>query len=78
MSDATDAIRAALRLEDVSQAMLAVSTGLTTKHISQVLTGKVPLSVDVAIRIQRALTTITAEELMVAQAREQVREALRH
>ena len=70
------ALRTALRLEGISQTTLAARTGLSTKHVSQVMTGHAPLSVDVAVRIQRAISTITAEDLMVAQARDLVRKAL--
>lgn len=68
-------IRAALEAEDVSQAMLAVSTGLSPKHVNQIITGRVPLSVDVAIKIENSIPSLSAEDLMVAQAREQVRQA---
>lgn len=70
-----DSIRAALEVEDISQAMLAVATGLSPKHVNQIITGKVPLSVDVALRMEAALPSLSAEDLMVAQAREQVRKA---
>lgn len=73
----TNAIRAALEAADVSQAMLAVATGLTTKHVNQVCQGNAPLSVDVALRIESALPALSAEDLMVAQTRAQVRAARR-
>lgn len=76
MNAAADLLRAALEAEDIGQSWLAWRTGLTPKHINQVMQGKAPLSVAVAVRIQRALPGVTAEELMVAQVREQVRKAL--
>ncbi len=40
--------------ESMSQAELARRTGLSTKHISQIANGHVPISTDVAIRLERA------------------------
>ena len=70
-----EALRIALNIEGITQAELSSLTRLTEKHVSQLFTGKVPLSVDVALRIEAALTCVSAEELMIAQARQQVREA---
>jgi DNA-binding transcriptional regulator YdaS (Cro superfamily) len=70
-----EALRTGLKLAGVSQAWLAQRAGLSAKHVNQLLMGKVPLSVNVALRIERAIVTVSAEELMVAQAREQVRAA---
>lgn len=39
----------------ISQAELARRTDLSTKHVSQIATGKVPMTADVAIRLERAL-----------------------
>lgn len=75
MNAAADLLRAALDEEGVSQALLAYRTGLTPKHINQLVHGKAPLSVAVALRLQLALSTVSAEDLMVAQARDQVRRA---
>jgi plasmid maintenance system antidote protein VapI len=69
-------LRKALERNDIPQALLAYRTGLTTKHVNRVVQGAAPLSVPVAVRIQEAFPSISAEELMVAQAREQVRAAL--
>jgi len=70
------ALRRALERNDIPQALLAYRTGLTTKHVNRVVQGMAPLSVDVAVRIQNAFPKISAEELLVSQVREQVREAL--
>ncbi|UYM26623.1 helix-turn-helix DNA binding domain protein [Arthrobacter phage Bauer] len=70
------ALRDALERRDIPQALLAYRTGLTTKHVNRVVQGAAPLSVTVAVRIQRAFPEISAEELMVAQVRAQVRQAL--
>ena len=75
MTAVADALRAALNLEGVSQAQLARATGLTTKHVNQLMTGKVALSVDVALRMEAVIPRLSAENLMISQAREQVRAA---
>ncbi|MGZ4659843.1 MAG: helix-turn-helix transcriptional regulator [Arthrobacter sp.] len=75
MEDPRVMLRQALVLAGISQAALARATGLTTKHVSQLATGKVPFSVDVALRMESVLPTLSAEELMVSQARAQVRAA---
>lgn len=72
---ATDMLKEAIALHTPSQAWLARQTGLSLKHINMVVNGKDPLSVDVAIRIERAIPSLSAEDLMVAQARTQVRAA---
>lgn len=68
-------LRAALELEGVSQALLAYRTGLSAKHVNQMVQDKAPISAAVAVRIQLALSTVSAEDLMIAQAREQVQRA---
>jgi len=70
-----ESIRCGLEIDGLSQAALAEGAGLTAKHVSQLMTGKVPLSVDVALRLESVLPSVSAEDLMVTQAREQVREA---
>lgn len=49
------AIRAELEASGLSQRDLAECTGLTEKHISQVLTGKVVGSFDVLVRMAEAV-----------------------
>jgi plasmid maintenance system antidote protein VapI len=72
VTTAPEALRQALVLAGISQAALARETGLTAKHINQIFMGKAPMSVDVAIRLERILPAISAEDLMVAQVRSQV------
>lgn len=72
---APDMLREAIELQGVSQAWLARQTGLSNKHVNQVIMGRVPFSVDVALRIECAMPTLSAEDLMIAQVRTQVREA---
>jgi HTH-type transcriptional regulator/antitoxin HigA len=72
---AGELLLAALKLAGMYQSQLARATGLSTKHINQLVTGKAPFSVAVALRIESALQTVSAEDLMVAQARAQVRQA---
>lgn len=72
---APDMIKEAIALQGLGQAWLARQTGLSNKHVNHVVNGKDPLSVDVALRIERALPTLSAEDLLFAQVRTQVREA---
>ena len=48
-------IRLALRITDVSQAELGRRLGISPKHISQMLTGRVAISLDMAERILSAV-----------------------
>jgi transcriptional regulator with XRE-family HTH domain len=60
-------IRLALRVTGTSQAELARTLGLSTKHVSQVLTGKAALSLDLAEAMLGALglqMTVRARALM--------------
>jgi plasmid maintenance system antidote protein VapI len=56
----------------VSQAWLAHLTGLTTKHINQVIRGHARLSVEVAVRIEMAMPAVSAEGLLIAQVRQEI------
>jgi plasmid maintenance system antidote protein VapI len=56
----------------VSQAWLARQTGLTTKHINQIIMGRARLSVDVAVRIEMAMPAISAEGLLITQIRQEI------
>lgn len=47
---------------------LALRINVSTKHLCQLLAGKVPLSVPIAVRIEQ-VTGISAELLMTMQAR---------
>lgn len=66
------ALRSALRAARISQAALARATGISTKHINQLTRDYVPLTVDVAVRIEEAVPAISAEQLLVMQVREQL------
>ena len=48
-------LRDELNARSISQAELAVRTGLSTKHINQVIKGIVPLSAEVALVLERVL-----------------------
>lgn len=61
-----------LDAEGVSQAWLARQTGLTTKHVNQLIKGHARLSVEVAVRIEMAVPAISAEGLLVAQIRQEI------
>lgn len=58
----------------VSQALLSSMTGLSTKHINRLIKGKARLSVDAAVRIEMAVPSISAEALLIAQVREELRQ----
>jgi plasmid maintenance system antidote protein VapI len=70
--NAPDMLRAAIGLEGRSQAWLARETGLTAKHINQICQGKDPISVHVAILLEMALPSLSAEDLLCAQVRDQL------
>lgn len=56
----------------VSQALLAHRTGISTKHVNQLIKGKARLSVDVAVRIEMAVPAISAEGLLIDQLRQEI------
>jgi HTH-type transcriptional regulator/antitoxin HigA len=56
----------------LSQAYLAERTGLSTKHINLLVKGRARLSVDVAVRIESVVPTISAEALLIAQVRQEL------
>jgi plasmid maintenance system antidote protein VapI len=58
----------------ISQALLSLRTGLSAKHINQIVKGKCRLSVDAAVRIEMAVPSISAEGLLIAQVREELRQ----
>jgi plasmid maintenance system antidote protein VapI len=69
-------LQCALEERGWSQAALCRATGLSTKHVNLLVQGKVPMSPTVAVRVERALPgLLTAEELMYAEVRRQVRAA---
>jgi HTH-type transcriptional regulator / antitoxin HigA len=77
MKRAGEALRRDLEDAGVSQALLAYRTGISTKHINLVLQGKARLSVDVAVQIQAAVPSISAEGLLLLQLRDEIAEARR-
>jgi len=50
-AEVREQIRLALRIADVSQAELCRRLGLSEKHVSQMLTGRAPISLDMAERM---------------------------
>jgi addiction module HigA family antidote len=62
------AISAALTEKSMTQAELARQTGLTTKHISQIVRGHAGIGTDAATAIAGVLPTVTARDLIVMQA----------
>ena len=62
---------------DTSQSSLARQLGLSTKHINQVVRGHARLSVDVAVRIEMVIPSISAEGLLIAQIRWEISDYVR-
>lgn len=65
----------ALRSAGMPQAELARRTGLSPKHVNWIIKARAPMTAAVAVRIERALGTVTAEDLMAAQVRTDLAEA---
>lgn len=65
----------ALRTAWMSQAELARRTGLSPKHVNWIIKSRSPMTAAVAVRIERALGTVSAENLMEAQVRGDIAEA---
>lgn len=72
MRAAGEALRLGLEAAEVSQALLAYRTGLSTKHINQLVKGKVPLSIEVAVMVEEAVPAIDAAVLLVLQMQEEL------
>lgn len=64
-----DVLRRTLDAQAVSQVELAEHSGLSTKHVNQVLQGAVDLSLDVAVRFGRATGVPAQVWLGIAAAR---------
>lgn len=62
-----EAVSAALTEVGMTQAELARRTGLTTKHISQIVRGHAGIGTDAATAIEKVLD-VTARDLIVMQA----------
>jgi addiction module HigA family antidote len=54
----------ALSQAGTRQATLARMTGLSPKHINQIVKGHAPMSAAVAVQIEEALGNVSAEDLM--------------
>lgn len=70
-------LRQELTVAGISQAALARKLGLTTKHINQLVQGHARLSVDVAVRIEMAIPSISAEGLLIGQTRWEIADYVR-
>lgn len=66
------ALQDGLDAAGVSQAFLASRAGISTKHINQLVKGNARLSVDVAVRIEAAVPSISCEALLIAQVRQEL------
>lgn len=67
-----DLLRHGLYEAGVRQAWLARTTGLTPKHVNQLIMGRARLTVEVAVRIEMAVPSISAEGLLIAQVRREI------
>ena len=67
---AGELIRDELEARGLSQTELAARTGLSTKHVNQVVKAVAPLSIDTALKIERAIG-LPAQLLMTLEARYQ-------
>ncbi|HEM9000906.1 TPA: helix-turn-helix domain-containing protein [Burkholderia cenocepacia] len=65
----------AMAREGVTQSELARRCGVSASLISLILLGKAPLTVKVAVLIERNLTGVTAKKLLDAQTNEQLQAA---
>lgn len=70
-------LRQELSVAGVTQATLARELGLTAKHINQLVQGRARLSVDVAVRIELAVPSISAEGLLIGQLRWEISDYVR-
>jgi HTH-type transcriptional regulator/antitoxin HigA len=66
------ALQEGLDAAGVPQALLARRAGISTKHINQLVKGNARLSVDVAVRIEAVVPSISCEELLMAQVRQEI------
>ncbi len=67
-------IRREIAARGISQAELSARTGLSTKHVNQVIKGVVPLSTDTALLVERA-TGVSADLLSSLEAKREARES---
>jgi plasmid maintenance system antidote protein VapI len=57
---------------EISQALLAYRTGLSTKHVNFLVKGRSPISVEVAVLIEDAFPEVKTFPLLLAQLRQEV------
>ena len=69
-----DGLRREIEAHGFTQAGLCRVMGISQKHLSQIITGKVPLSTQIAVRMEVVLEGVDAEQLMALQAIEEVRD----
>lgn len=74
MSDAGDMIRRDLKDAGRFQSTVAWGMGISEKHLSQLILGRDRLSVQIAVRLEMEVPTISAEALLIAQVREEIRD----
>ena len=67
------ALRRAIMVNRMTQAGVCRAIGISQKHLSRIITGKVLLTTPIAVRLEGVLPGVDAEQLMALQAIEQVR-----
>ena len=72
METVGDLIRQGLKDAGRLQASVCRASGISQKHLSQVLLGKARLSVDIAVRLEIEVPTLSAEALLIAQVRQDI------
>lgn len=72
MGDVGDLIRQGLKDAGRLQASVCRASGISEKHLSQVLLGRCRLSVQIAVRLEMEVPTMSAEALLIAQVREEI------
>ena len=77
MSDVGDLLRQGLKDAGRYQASVARAAGISYKHLSRVVMGTASLSVQIAVRLEVEVPTISAEALLIAQVREEIRDCVK-
>lgn len=66
-------------LEDAGrlQASVCRATGISQKHLSRVILGRVRLSAQVAVRLEQEVPSLSAETLLIAQVRQEIADCMK-
>lgn len=78
MSEVGNLIRQGIKDAGRAQASVARATGISQKHLSQLIIGKCRLSAQIAVRLEMEVPTISAEALLIAQVRAEIADYVHH